>query len=91
MSIIQNGRVRNGSAVFDYTYFIVRNSGFFVADCPETCNEEIKIAAMFFIRPGELRQAGRTEIDLDEIVWIIPAEKMKMKQAHIVPYAVRRK
>jgi integrase len=40
---------------------------------------------MFFVRPGELRQAEWAEIDLDERVWNIPAHKMKMKQPHIVP------
>lgn len=38
---------------------------------------------MFFVRPGELRNAEWSEIDLDEVVWNIPAQKMK--QAHIVP------
>jgi integrase len=38
---------------------------------------------MFFVRPGELRNAEWSEIDLDEAVWNIPAHKMK--QAHIVP------
>jgi len=40
---------------------------------------------MFFVRPGNLRHAEWTEIDLDEAVWNIPAHKMKMKQMHIVP------
>jgi integrase len=40
---------------------------------------------LFFVRPGELRNAEWAEIDLDESVWNIPAEKMKMKQPHIVP------
>jgi len=45
----------------------------------------LRLAPMFFVRPGELRQAEWAEIDLDEAVWNIPAHKMKMKQAHIVP------
>ena len=45
----------------------------------------LRLAPMFFVRPGELRHAEWTEIDLDEAVWNIPAHKMKMKQAHIVP------
>jgi integrase len=40
---------------------------------------------MFFVRPGELRHAEWAEVDLDEAIWNIPAIKMKMKQAHIVP------
>ncbi len=38
-----------------------------------------------FVRPGELRSAEWKEIDLDNAIWRIPAEKMKMKEEHIVP------
>jgi integrase len=49
----------------------------------------LKLAPLFFVRPGELRQAEWREIDLDEAVWSIPARKMKMKQAHIVPLSTQ--
>ena len=42
-------------------------------------------APTLFVLPRELRTAEWTEIDLDERAWNIPADKMKMKQAHIVP------
>ncbi|MDY0282508.1 MAG: integrase arm-type DNA-binding domain-containing protein [Salinivirgaceae bacterium] len=45
----------------------------------------MKLAPMFFVRPGELRRAEWSEIDLDAGLWCVPAEKMKMKQPHIVP------
>jgi integrase len=45
----------------------------------------LKLAPMLFVRPGELRQMEWAEIDLDAEQWNIPPEKMKMKQAHIVP------
>jgi integrase len=45
----------------------------------------LRLAPLFFVRPGELRNAEWEEIDLDEAVWNIPEHKMKMKQAHIVP------
>lgn len=45
----------------------------------------LKLAPMLFVRPGELRQMEWAEIDPDGAQWNIPAEKMKMKQAHIVP------
>lgn len=45
----------------------------------------MRLAPLFFVRPGELRHAEWSEIDLDEAQWSIPADKMKMKQAHIVP------
>jgi len=37
------------------------------------------------VRPGELRQAEWEEIDFEAEQWNIPAGKMKMKLAHIVP------
>jgi len=53
--------------------------GHFVVKCA------LRLAPMFFVRPGELRNAEWSEIDLDEAIWNIPANKMKMEQAHIVP------
>jgi len=53
--------------------------GHFVVKCA------LRLAPMFFVRPGELRNAEWAEIDLNEATWNIPAEKMKMKQPHIVP------
>lgn len=48
----------------------------------------LKLAPLVFVRPGELRQAEWSEIDLDADGgprWTIPAEKMKMRASHIVP------
>lgn len=45
----------------------------------------LQLAPHVFVRPGELRHAEWSEIDLDAAVWIIPAEKMKMRQPHRVP------
>jgi integrase len=45
----------------------------------------LKLAPLVFVRPGELRTAEWSEIDLDKAVWDISAEKMKMKQPHLVP------
>ena len=36
-------------------------------------------------RSGEARGALWSEIDLDEMLWEIPAKRMKMKRPHIVP------
>jgi len=38
-----------------------------------------------FARPGEIRKAEWSEIDFDRAMWKIPAEKMKMRNIHIVP------
>lgn len=45
----------------------------------------LKLAPLLFVRPGELRCAEWSEIDLDKTLWDIPAEKTKMKQPHLVP------
>jgi len=45
------------------------------------------LAPLLFVRPGELRQAEWAEINLDTAEWRIPAEKMKMREVHIVPLA----
>ncbi|MBI9080429.1 MAG: tyrosine-type recombinase/integrase [Pseudodesulfovibrio sp.] len=45
----------------------------------------LKLASLTFVRPGELRHAEWSEINLEAKEWRIPAEKMKMKRPHIVP------
>jgi integrase len=53
---------------------------------PET-REALKLLALTFVRPGELRAAEWSEFDLDVGVWSIQAERMKMKRPHRVPLA----
>jgi integrase len=53
--------------------------GSFVVKCA------LQIQALTFVRPGELRHAEWSEIDLDAAQWNIPAEKMKLRLPHIVP------
>lgn len=43
------------------------------------------LAPHVFVRPGELRHVEWTEVDRDNGVWKIPAEKMKMREPHSVP------
>jgi integrase len=45
------------------------------------------LAALTFVRPGELRFSEWVELDLKAAVWRIPASKMKMKREHRVPLA----
>ncbi|MCU7844708.1 MAG: tyrosine-type recombinase/integrase [Candidatus Thiodiazotropha sp. (ex Monitilora ramsayi)] len=53
--------------------------GSFVTRCA------LQLASLTFVRPGELRHAEWSEIDLGKAEWRIPAEKMKMNVVHIVP------
>lgn len=45
----------------------------------------LQIAPHVFVRPGELRQAEWSEIDLDAALWTIPPERMKARKPHTVP------
>lgn len=45
----------------------------------------LKLLPILFPRPGELRQAEWSEIDLGKAVWTIPAERMKMRRPHQSP------
>jgi integrase len=45
----------------------------------------LRLAPLLFVRPGELRQAEWSEFDLEGAQWNIPAEKMKMREPHLVP------
>lgn len=56
-------------------------SGQFITRCA------LRLAPLLFVRPGELRNAEWSELDLDGAVWRIPAGKMKMREAHVVPLA----
>ncbi len=49
------------------------------------CAAALKLAALVFQRPGELRSMAWKEIDFDSAEWRIPAVKMKMRIDHIVP------
>lgn len=49
----------------------------------------LKLAPLVFVRPGELRTAEWTEIDLEVAEWRIPAAKMKMKVEHLVPLSTQ--
>ncbi len=45
----------------------------------------LQLMLLTFVRTGELRGAEWTEFDLDHGTWTIPAERMKMRDAHVVP------
>lgn len=57
--------------------------GSFVTRCA------LRLAPLVFVRPGELRQAEWGEFDLDGGLWNIPAERMKMREPHLVPLSTQ--
>jgi integrase len=52
-----------------------------------TVKSALSLSPLVFCRPGELRHMEWTEIDWEQARWELPAEKMKMRQPHIVPLA----
>lgn len=54
-------------------------------DGQPTVRIALRMAPHVFVRPGELRSAEWKEFDLKAKVWIIPAEKTKMRRPHWVP------
>ncbi len=70
----QVGELLNAIDGFDGT-FVVRSA--------------LQLAPLVFVRPGELRRAEWSEVDLDAAEWRIPAERMKMREAHIVPLSTQ--
>jgi len=49
----------------------------------------VKLLLLTFVRTGELRGAKWEEINFDKAEWRIPAERMKMKELHIVPLSAQ--
>jgi integrase len=49
----------------------------------------LRLAPLVFVRPGELRHAEWAEINLEFAEWNIPAQKMKMRQPHLVPLSTQ--
>jgi integrase len=45
----------------------------------------LQLAPHVFVRPGELRHADWSELDLEGALWTIPAAKTKMRKPHQVP------
>jgi integrase len=58
---------------------IATYQGSFVVRCA------LRVSALTFVRPGELRKAEWSEIGLDEGIWRITAARMKMRNEHLVP------
>ena len=49
----------------------------------------LRLLLLTFVRTGELRAARWGEFDLERSEWRIPAERMKMREPHIVPLSAQ--
>lgn len=54
-----------------------------------TVKTALCLSPLLLCRPGELRHMEWTEINWDEKRWEIPANKMKLKEPHIVPLSTQ--
>lgn len=52
---------------------------------PSVGRDALKLTVLTATRSGEVRGAVWGEFDLDKAIWSIPAARMKMKEAHVVP------
>ena len=48
----------------------------------------LKLLALLYPRPGELRHAEWSEFNLDGAIWTVPATRMKMRRPHRVPLSL---
>jgi integrase len=55
------------------------------AKCDVTTRIAVRLLLLTGVRPGELRHAPWSEIDLESATWTIPAARMKARRPHIVP------
>lgn len=78
-------KVTHQAAVTDWTVFAkLLKSIWAYSGTLETC-AALKLMALLYPRPGELRQSEWNEFDLENAVWIIPAERAKMRRPHKKP------
>jgi len=83
--VLQTARVRHHASLTDRVRVggllraIDGYPGTFVVKCA------LHLSALTFVRPGELRAWEWTEVIEDGTLWRIPAEKMKMREPHLVP------
>jgi integrase len=72
-------------AVGDLMRAIKGYQGAFLTRCA------LQLSPLLFVRPGELRMAEWSELDLDndQPEWRIPGERMKMRVPHIVPLSLQ--
>ncbi len=80
-------KVRSRSAIIDHAELgeLLRRIDRFSGQ--PTTKHALQLLALLAPRPGELRLARWTEFDLEEAVWRVPAERMKMRRPHRAPLA----
>lgn len=82
---IRNPKVTHRAAILEPVAFggLLRAIDGF--DGQPTTIAALKLMALLFQRPGELRFAKWEEFDFEKAVWTIPAARTKMRREHMVP------
>jgi integrase len=85
VDVLPKHKVQHHSAITDPGQFgsllraLDTYPGGFVVRCA------LQLQALVFVRPGELRLARWEEFDFQNAEWRIAAERMKMREHHVVP------
>jgi integrase len=82
---LTNHKVKHRAAILEPVAFGALLRAVEDSDVQPTTKAALKLLALVFSRPGELRNAEWIEVDLERAVWRIPAGRMKMRREHQVP------
>jgi integrase len=52
---------------------------------PGAIRRALHLQCLTLVRGAEVAGANKTEFDLDQGLWVVPAERMKSRRAHVVP------
>ena len=87
--VLKTGKVRHRASITEPLKVgeLLRAMDSFSGSLVVAC--ALKFAPLVFVRPGELRKAEWAEFDLDAGEWRIPAERMKMREQHLVPLSAQ--
>jgi integrase len=82
---LTNHKVKHRAAILEPVAFGALLRAIEDSDVQPTTKAALKLLALVFSRPGELRNAEWSEFDFAIAVWRIPAGRMKMRREHQVP------
>lgn len=82
---LTNHKVKHRAAILEPVAFGALLRAIEDSDVQSTTKAALKLLALVFSRPGELRNAEWSEFDLGNAIWRIPAGRMKMRREHHVP------
>lgn len=82
---LTNHRVKHRAAILEPVAFGALLRAIEDSDVQPTTKAALKLLALVFPRPGELRNAEWSEFDFEKAVWVIPAGRMKMRREHQIP------